>query len=441
MLQFVIWGCGYRGRMLLDCMDKKRIKAFIDKDSSIQGTRYKGIPIISFQSYLDCFSDCYIIVSVSLSKMIVDEIQTYGIVRYFVLDRCPSELPYYGERLPFGEMLSTLSWIKKHGRILIAGINLFSILLYEYMQKMGYDICLYNCIQQRTIANEISKDLSYIFEDDNGIIEGFDSILITDSYLDKIDTFHFSKSIPFYRFPYLKRYRYRNLNDFHNIHKGMRCFVIATGPSLKIQDLDKLNKYGEKSFSVNNVYKCFNQTTWRPDYLVISDMVNLEMFQNEILNADIKGCTFVSDRSYPRWKNINSPQIYVFHSYYEYYGEEGPNFSSRIDEGVHYGHTVIFCALQLAAYMGFKEIYLLGADCDYASDGNSETDHFIPNYSYAGELKVKLSPFEYYDAEEVLAGYKAAKNYADAHGIKIFNATRGGKLEVFPRVAFDSLFD
>lgn len=36
--------------------------------------------------------------------------------------------------------------------------------------------------------------------------------------------------------------------------------------------------------------------------------------------------------------------------------------------------------------------------------------------------------------------YKAARKYADAHGIKIYNATRGGKLEVFERVDFDSLF-
>lgn len=39
-----------------------------------------------------------------------------------------------------------------------------------------------------------------------------------------------------------------------------------------------------------------------------------------------------------------------------------------------------------------------------------------------------------------LRGYVAAKQYADSHGIKIYNATRGGKLEVFTRVDFGSLF-
>ncbi len=41
----------------------------------------------------------------------------------------------------------------------------------------------------------------------------------------------------------------------------------------------------------------------------------------------------------------------------------------------------------------------------------------------------------------MLAAYTEAKRYADTHGIKIYNATRGGKLEVFERVDFDSLFD
>lgn len=36
--------------------------------------------------------------------------------------------------------------------------------------------------------------------------------------------------------------------------------------------------------------------------------------------------------------------------------------------------------------------------------------------------------------------YQAARRYAETHGIKIYNATRGGELEVFERVDFDSLF-
>ena len=42
--------------------------------------------------------------------------------------------------------------------------------------------------------------------------------------------------------------------------------------------------------------------------------------------------------------------------------------------------------------------------------------------------------------DEATLSYQAAKQYAQTHGIKIKNATRGGKLNVFQRVDFDSLF-
>ena len=39
-----------------------------------------------------------------------------------------------------------------------------------------------------------------------------------------------------------------------------------------------------------------------------------------------------------------------------------------------------------------------------------------------------------------IVAYEEAKRYGDEHGIQIFNATRGGMLEVFPRVNLDSIF-
>ena len=79
--------------------------------------------------------------------------------------------------------------------------------------------------------------------------------------------------------------------------------------------------------------------------------------------------------------------------------------------------------------MGFTEIYLLGVDCNYLM--NSRNNHFVED-----EKEDK----EDHKVDSMLLNYKSAKNYADANGIKIFNATRGGALEVFERVNFDQLF-
>jgi len=103
-------------------------------------------------------------------------------------------------------------------------------------------------------------------------------------------------------------------------------------------------------------------------------------------------------------------------------------FSDDCYDVVYDGYSITYSLLQLAVYMGFKEIYLLGADCSYAKQG---PHHFIetgvvdPNSLIAGERMIRA--------------YKVVKNYVDKNGIKIYNATRGGYLELFERVSMDDI--
>ena len=80
--------------------------------------------------------------------------------------------------------------------------------------------------------------------------------------------------------------------------------------------------------------------------------------------------------------------------------------------------------------MGFKEIYLLGTDCNYTI--GSYNNHF------GGDGKPDLID---HSISSMLKGYQMCRDYADKHDLKIYNATRGGMLEVFERVDFDSLFE
>jgi FkbM family methyltransferase len=118
---------------------------------------------------------------------------------------------------------------------------------------------------------------------------------------------------------------------------------------------------------------------------------------------------------------------------------------------VYAGGTVTFTCIQLAYYFGFREIYLIGVDADYkipadaevvGRTGVSELDmksddpnHFDPNYFGKG--------FRWHDpnVDRMLAAYAEAKRVTEASGAsRIYNATVGGKLEVFPRVSYDELF-
>ena len=63
------------------------------------------------------------------------------------------------------------------------------------------------------------------------------------------------------------------LKKYKNIHKGQRCFIIGTGPSLSVEDLEKLK--GEITFGSNRIFEIYSQTDWRPTYYMNQDKANI----------------------------------------------------------------------------------------------------------------------------------------------------------------------
>jgi hypothetical protein len=107
------------------------------------------------------------------------------------------------------------------------------------------------------------------------------------------------------------------------------------------------------------------------------------------------------------------------------------------------GATVTFVAMQLAYHMGFDEVILLGVDHSFTTQGKPHTEvisqgddpnHFAPNYFGKG-FKWQLP-----DLETSEIAYKMARQAFEADGRKIMDATIGGKLTIFPKVDYDTLF-
>ena len=152
-------------------------------------------------------------------------------------------------------------------------------------------------------------------------------------------------------------------------------------------------------------------------------------FDDTIIDLDVP-YKFLSDSAFADKKALDE-NIYRYHAHAEDYLPDLPKFSGDISRKLYSGYTVTYICLQFAVYMGFNEIYLLGVDFSYSKDMTSNGNHFISNYHADGD---GVAGFYY---EECLASYKKARQYAESKGIKIFNATRGGKLEVFPRKSLE----
>lgn len=227
----------------------------------------------------------------------------------------------------------------------------------------------------------------------------------------------------------------KEFDSYKNKHTGDRCFIVANGPSLKMEDLNLLWKNNEITFGMNRIYVLYDRTIWRPTYYVIQDPTVIRSCYDELLPLEKEVTMFVKVPGERKFVFRDAININMDYSKSE--RNRFPDFSKGVDCTFADGRTVTYTALQLAVYMGFKEIYLLGADCNYSNDNKSINEDSYPDKRMYNPKKVGLNPMIEYN----LSAYEVARKYAKIHGVKIFNATRGGKLEVFERVDFDQLFE
>ena len=224
------------------------------------------------------------------------------------------------------------------------------------------------------------------------------------------------------------------MRSIKDSHKGGRCFIIGNGPSLKAEDLDMLKD--EFCFAVNRIYCIFEDTVWRPKAYVCIDMDVIGDERENIKNVDAD-YKFINFNAKRQMGKVDSSTHYVYMRgkfKIDRHGTAQTTVNSDLSKYISLTDNVTGICLQIAFYMGFSEIYLLGNDFNYPQTGkdsaNSEQNYFK---GMKGKTQVD------FNFEANSTSFKTLRNYAEAHSIKIYNATRGGKLEIFERADFDSV--
>ena len=236
---------------------------------------------------------------------------------------------------------------------------------------------------------------------------------------------------------YLQSEHHRKLQTIKNCHAGERCFIIGNGPSLNARDLEKIKD--EYCFAANRIYEIFEQTSWRPTYYIAID-ANFLAENYETMYSYPMQRMFIP-YNVVRKKKPDERVIGICrdtHMSVNIWNDQTAYISEDMSDHFSEGYTVTFASIQMAIYMGFREIYLLGIDFNYSivrdERGRIHRNENIEDY-FSGK-RYNITAFNYHSS---LNSYKVAKKYCDQHGIKICNATRGGKLEVFERIDFDGL--
>lgn len=222
---------------------------------------------------------------------------------------------------------------------------------------------------------------------------------------------------------------------YKNKHKGERCFIVCNGPSLTKKDLKKLEN--ETTFGTNRIY----MSGFIPTYYAVEDHLVVEDSASEI--DALKCVKFIPKNLAYHFKQ---PAEFIDMKF-EYDYEDFPNFGEDADDCVWSGGTVTYMCLQLAFWMGFSEVYLIGLDHDYQipSDAkevqplvylsqSDDPNHFDPAYFGKGKRFHDPNP------KRMELAYAKAKAVYGKHRRTVANVSRKSKLKIFKRARFDDLF-
>lgn len=215
-------------------------------------------------------------------------------------------------------------------------------------------------------------------------------------------------------------------------HRGERCFLVGNGPSLKQTDLSKLK--GEFTFGFNRIFLAEAELGFKPSILVsINDLVIEQSV--DVLSA-LQMPKFFAWRA-RKWLKMDENTHFIYTSY------TGPGFSKDVTGRVWEGATVTNVALQLAFHMGFEKVILIGVDHSFANKGKPNTtvvsDGADPNH-FSGAYFGKGFRWQLPDLETSERGYRNARLAFESAGRQVVDATIGGQLTIFEKVAYDSLF-
>ena len=223
------------------------------------------------------------------------------------------------------------------------------------------------------------------------------------------------------------------LKKFRDIHKGERCFLICSGPSLKETNLNLLKN--EFTFGLNRIYLNFPNMEFEPNYITcINDLV-LSQFSDDFFKQKM-----------PLFLNWNSRSKLKKNKKTHFIGKGFFNnkFSKDISKNITPAATVTYAALQIIYYMGFKEVIIVGMDHNFHYSGkpneaqertkNNDVNHFMPNYFPKGSKweTPDLVSSEYY--------YNIAKNQFNKDNRTIYDATINGKCNIFLKKDLETFF-
>lgn len=239
-----------------------------------------------------------------------------------------------------------------------------------------------------------------------------------------------------------------DIKHLKGIGKGKRIFLVGNGPSLNDMNLDLLEN--EDSIAMNRIELIYPKTKWRPTYYIFcssncGDMRWGKKWSKSIIKASNEPKTqpLIWDKFKSTIESKGEGKLPESTTYLKSFSEnkvgEDKCFSTNAEERLDKSGTSMNVALQLAYYMEYDEVYLIGIDSNWKTATNTlntkegDINHFHPDYhAHIGD-----GSREFWRMNTT---HKTAKKFFDEKGTKIMNAGVNSAIDAYDKIKFEDLF-
>lgn len=221
-------------------------------------------------------------------------------------------------------------------------------------------------------------------------------------------------------------------------YRGSSIFFICNGPSLSSgkYDLTLLKRPGIMTYGINNGVRTIRPNLWT----CVDDpqrFIKSIWFDPQIMK--IVPHSFAEKRIFDneKWADIKTvvgecPNVIYFHRNEKFMAErwlyeDTINWGNHKDHGG--GRSVMLAALKIMFLMGFRKVFLMGADFKMSE-----------NYTYsfdeqrsAGAIHGNMSTYQKLSQQY----FPELKPYFDAEGFHVYNCNPESELKVFDYVSYE----
>lgn len=222
------------------------------------------------------------------------------------------------------------------------------------------------------------------------------------------------------------------LESLHNRHHGETVVLVANGPSLNRMDLSPLRR--ENVIGMNKIFLGFKRFRFYPRYYVA---VNAKVIEQSAEQIKALNCVkFISKR---RGDLVPEDGL----TYHLDTKNPPARFCHDISQGLHEGWTVTYAALQIAYFLGFTTVVIIGMDHRFTYSGapnearvldGPDPNHFSPDYFGRGQS------WDNPDLVRSEESYRIARAEFEKDGRRIIDATVDGACTIFEKADFTTLF-